>query len=71
MMLEPIRAFFGRVKGLHPDTKTVVSESTMWRCVVCGNIFRTKEEGNIHGVSSLRCVEHSQGDKIVPHKVQA
>jgi len=70
-VLEPIRAFFGRVKGLHPDTKTVVSESTMWRCAVCGNIFRTKEEGNIHGVSSLRCVELGQGDKIVPHKVQA
>jgi len=70
-MLEPIRAFFGRVKGLHPDTKTVVAESTMWRCAVCGNIFRTKEEGNIHGVSSLRCVELGQGDKIVPHKVQA
>jgi hypothetical protein len=69
-MLEPIRAFFGRVKGLHPYTKTVVSESTMWRCKVCGDIFKTKEEGNIHGVSSLRCVESSQRDKIVPHKVQ-
>jgi len=70
-MIEPIRAFFGRVKGQHPNAKTVVAKSTMWRCAVCGNIFRTKEEGNIHGVSSLRCVESSQGDKIVPHKVQA
>ena len=70
-MLEPIRAFFGRIKGLHPNARTVVSESTMWRCKVCGNIFKTKEEGNIHGVSSLRCVELGQGDKIVPHKVQA
>ena len=70
-MIERIRTFFGRVKGLHPYTKTVVSESTMWRCKVCGNIFKTKEEGNILGVSSLRCVELGQGDKIVPHKVQA
>lgn len=70
-MLEPIRAFFGRIKGLHPNAMTVVSESTMWRCKVCGNIFNSKEEGNIHGVSSLRCVELGQGDKIVPHKVQA
>jgi hypothetical protein len=70
-MLEPIRAFFGRIKGLHPNARTVVSESTMWRCKVCGNIFNSEEEGNIHGVSSLRCVESGQRDKIVPHKVQA
>jgi len=70
-VLEPIKAFFGRVKGLHPNTKTVVAESTLWRCKVCGNIFNSKEEGNIHGVSSLRCVESGQGDKIVSHKVQA
>lgn len=70
-MLEPIKAFFGRVKGLHPNTKTVVAESTMWRCKVCGNIFNSKEEGDLHGVSSLWCVESSERDKIVPHKVQA
>ena len=70
-MIEPIRAFFGRVKGLHPNAKTVVAESTMWRCKVCGNIFNTKEEGDLHGVSSMRCVEFGQGNKIVPHKVQA
>ena len=70
-MLEPIRAFFGRIKGLHPNARTVVSESMMWRCKVCGKIFNSMEEGNIHGVSSLRCVESGQRDKIVPHKVQA
>jgi hypothetical protein len=70
-MIEPIRAFFGKIRGLRGDRQTIINQTMMWRCTVCGEMFKTKEEGNIHGVSSLRCVELGQGDKIVPHKVQA
>ena len=70
-MLEPIQTFFGKIRGLRGDRQTIINQTMMWRCAVCGDIFKTKEEGNIHGVSSLRCVESGQGDKIVPNKVQA
>ena len=70
-MLEQIQTFFGKIRGLRGDRQAIINQTMMWRCTVCGNIFKTKEEGNIHGVSSLRCVELGQRDKIVPHKVQA
>ena len=70
-MLEQVQTFFGKIRGLRGDRQTIINQTMMWRCTVCGDIFKTKEEGNIHGVSSLRCVEFGQGDKIVPNKVQA
>ena len=70
-MLEPIQPFFGKIRGLRGDRQTIINQTMMWRCTVCGNIFKTKEEGDLHGVSSLRCVESSERNKIVPHKIQA
>jgi len=69
-MLEPIQTFFGKMRGLRGDRQAIINQTMMWRCTVCGEMFKTKEEGNIHGVSSLRCVESGQRDKIVPHKIQ-
>jgi hypothetical protein len=70
-MIESIQTFFGKIRGLRGDRQAIVNQTMMWRCTVCGNIFKTKEEGDLHGVSSLRCVESSERNKIVPHKVQA
>ena len=70
-MIESIQTFFGKIRGLRGDRQTIINQTMMWRCTVCGDIFKTKEEGNIHGVSSLRCVESSERNKIVPHKIQA
>jgi hypothetical protein len=69
-MIESIQTFFGKMRGLRGDRQAIINQTMMWRCTVCGNIFKTKEEGNIHGVSSLWCVESGQRDKIVPHKIQ-
>ena len=55
-MIESIQTFFGKIRGLRGDRQAIINQTMMW---------------NIHGVSSLRCVESGQGDKIVPHKVQA
>jgi len=70
-MIEPIQTFFGKIRGLRGDRQAIINQTMMWRCTVCGNIFKTKEEGDLHGVSSLRCVESSERNKIVPHKIQA
>jgi hypothetical protein len=70
-MIESIQTFFGKIRGLRGDRQTIINQTMMWRCTVCGNIFKTKEEGDLHGVSSLRCVESSERNKIVPHKIQA
>jgi len=70
-MIESIQTFFGKIRGLRGDRQAIINQTMMWRCTVCGNIFKTKEDGDLHGVSSLRCVESSERNKIVPHKVQA
>jgi len=69
-MIESVQTFFGKIRGLRGDRQAIINQTMMWRCTVCGEMFKTKEEGNIHGVSSLRCVESGQRDKIVPHKIQ-
>lgn len=48
-MIEQIRTFFGRTKGLHTDKQTIVVEATAWRCTNCGAVFLTSREGDIHG----------------------
>ena len=47
-MIEAIRTFFGRTKGLHGNRKTVVAEATAWRCTLCGKVFLTTREGEAH-----------------------
>jgi ribosomal protein S27E len=54
-MLESIRTFFGRTKGLHQDKQTVIVEARAWRCTKCGKVFLNQEEGKAH-VSKNPCM---------------
>jgi hypothetical protein len=47
-MLEKIRTFFGRVRGLHGDRRTVVEEGVLWRCTDCKMIFLSKQAWEQH-----------------------
>jgi len=47
-MLEAIRTFFGKLRGLHGNRQTVVQQGTMWHCTKCHMIFTTKEAGEKH-----------------------
>jgi hypothetical protein len=47
-MLEQVRTFFGRLRGMHGDRKAIVNQTTMWRCKNCHMIFVTKEAGDKH-----------------------
>jgi hypothetical protein len=41
-MIESIQTFFGKIRGLRGDRQAIINQTMMWRCTVCGNIFRTK-----------------------------
>ena len=47
-MLERIRTFFGRTKGIHQDKTTVVAQGTAWYCDECKLVFMTKQAGAQH-----------------------
>jgi hypothetical protein len=47
-MLELIRTFFGRVRGLHGERKTIVEEGMLYRCTKCHLIFTTRVAGEKH-----------------------
>lgn len=47
-MLERIRTFFGRTKGMHQDKTTVVAQGTAWYCTECKLVFLTKQAGDKH-----------------------
>ena len=47
-MLEAIRTFFGRVRGLHGDRQTIVEQGQLWRCTKCNLLFITKSSGEDH-----------------------
>jgi hypothetical protein len=47
-MLERIRTFFGRTKGIHQDKTTVVAQGTAWYCTECKLVFLTKQAGDQH-----------------------
>lgn len=47
-MLERIRTFFGRTKGIHQDKETVVSQGSAWFCTECKLVFITKSAGAQH-----------------------
>ena len=47
-MLERIRTFFGRTKGIHQDKTTVVAQGTAWYCTECRLVFVTKLAGDQH-----------------------
>ena len=47
-MLERIRTFFGRTKGIHQDKETIVSQGSAWYCTKCKLVFVTKSAGDQH-----------------------
>lgn len=47
-MLERIRTFFGRTKGIHQDKETVVSQGSAWYCTECRLVFLTRRAGDKH-----------------------
>jgi len=47
-MLEAIRTFFGKLRGLHGNRQTVIEQGTLWRCTKCQLIFVTKTAGENH-----------------------
>lgn len=47
-MLEKIRTFFGKVRGLHGDKRTVVEQGSAWVCKSCKMVFLTKQAGDKH-----------------------
>lgn len=47
-MLEAIRTFFGRVRGLHGERKTIVEQGLVYRCTKCNLLFLTKSAGEQH-----------------------
>ena len=47
-MLERIRTFFGRTKGVHQDKETIVSQGSAWYCTECKLVFITKAAGAQH-----------------------
>ena len=50
-MLEAIKTFFGRVRGLHHEKQTIVVEGQLWRCTQCQMIFLNKIVGEQHECS--------------------
>jgi hypothetical protein len=48
-MLEAIRTFFGKLRGVRGERRTVIEQGTLWRCTKCAMIFVTKESGELHG----------------------
>jgi hypothetical protein len=47
-MLEKIRTFFGKERGLHGDRRTIVSQGSAWYCTDCRLIFLSKSESEKH-----------------------
>jgi hypothetical protein len=54
VMLEQIKTFFGKLRGLHGQRKVIVEEGLLWKCTKCGLIFLNKKEGEKHD-SENRC----------------
>ena len=47
-MIEQIKTFFGKLRGLHGQRKVIVEEGLLWKCTKCGLIFLNKREGEKH-----------------------
>lgn len=47
-MLERIRTFFGRTKGIHQNKTTIVEQGSAWYCADCRLVFITKQAGDQH-----------------------
>lgn len=53
-MLETIRTFFGKVRGLRGERKTIVEQTMMWRCTKCHLVFVTKSAGEQHDCKEIK-----------------
>jgi len=51
-MIEAIRTFFGRLRGVHSDRRVIVEEGRLWHCTKCRLLFVTKQEAERH-----KCME--------------
>ena len=47
-MLEAIKTFFGKVRGLRGDRRTIVEQWFVYRCTKCQLIFLTRTAGEQH-----------------------
>ena len=47
-MIEAIRTFWGKLRGLHGNRQTVIEQGTLYRCTKCQLIFLTKSAGEQH-----------------------
>ena len=47
-MLERIRTFFGRTKGIRQNKTTVVAQGSAWYCTDCRLVFLTASAGDRH-----------------------
>lgn len=47
-MLEAIRTFWGKVRGLRGGRQTIVEQGLVYRCTKCQLIFLTKSAGEKH-----------------------
>jgi len=55
-VLEMIRTFWGKVRGLRGERRTVIEQGTMWRCTKCQLIFVTKTAGEQHQCQDQRVI---------------
>ena len=47
-MIEAIRTFFGKVRGLRGERKTIVEQGFVYRCTKCNLVFLTRTAGEQH-----------------------
>jgi len=47
-MLETIRTFWGKLRGLRGERRTIVNLAMMYRCTKCQLIFLTRAAGEQH-----------------------
>ena len=47
-VIQQIRTFYGRTKGLHGSKKTTVDQGIAWLCLKCGKVFTNKRLSEIH-----------------------
>jgi hypothetical protein len=47
-MLNRIRTFFGKTKGIHQNKTTIVEQGSAWYCTECRLVFITKAAGDTH-----------------------
>jgi rubrerythrin len=47
-VLEAIKTFWGKVRGLHGERSTIVEQGFVWRCTECNHVFLTRTTAEQH-----------------------